>query len=87
MGTSDGGRAARGAHSVRDERRIDRLQELVTERVGRGAAVAVNRAAGGYRVVVFCARGEERIVVVEAEKRRALDGAVARVVALPGDER
>ena len=70
----------RGSHSARDERRIDRLQGLATERVGRGAAVSVDRSSAGHKVVVFDARGDERVVVVGEDKARTLEAAIGRLL-------
>ena len=69
-------RRIRSAHSAADEKRIDTLQALVTERVERGAAVGVHRCAAGYRVIVFNARGDEALTIERESKSGALDDTI-----------
>ena len=76
---------ARTAHSARDERRIDVLQELATSELGRGAAVSVDRTREGHRVVVFDAKGDEQITIVDDDKSRALALAIDRCRAWDGN--
>ena len=72
-------RRARSPHSARDERRIDALQALVTEQIGRGAAVSVERVKGAYVVTVFDARGDERLKRDGADKSALLDEVIAHI--------
>ena len=78
----------RSDHSVADDKRIDRLQALVTERVERGGAVGVHRTASGYRVVVFDARGGEVLAAESESKSKALEDAIweLRYIGVPGRE-
>lgn len=68
----------RTTHAARDERRIDQLQALATEVVGRGAAVGIHPALVGHRVIVFSPKGEEVFAVESANKTTALDRALRR---------
>ena len=75
-----GVRRRRGAHSARDERRIDELQALATEHVGRGAAVAVHPVKPiGYHVVIFTAKGDVHLLVQQPTKALALDAAIGKL--------
>ena len=69
-------RRQRSVHSAADEKRIDTLQALATERVGRGAAVGIDRTGGHFRVVVFNARGDEAFAIKHEQKSDALHAAI-----------
>ena len=74
---------SRGSHSARDERRIDQLQELVTEKVGRGAAFALHQVKvighHVHHVVVFTAKGDVHLLVEERDKTQALEAAITKL--------
>lgn len=69
-------RAVRTTHAEADERRIDQLQEVATEALGRGAAVSVDKAGGGHRVIVFSRTGDEVLTIDRPVKSAALDKAI-----------
>ena len=69
----------RTEHAPDDEKRIDRLQSLSTEWLGRGAAVGIDRTPEGYRIAVYDLWGAERLAVTREDKRSALGASIRSV--------
>lgn len=73
-----GDKRHRTEHSAADERRIDLLQEIATDRLGKGAAVGVLSRKGEATVLVYDRAGDEKIEVTAESKSQALDEAIRR---------